>query len=232
MRPEDVSEVRALALFRDMRDTTFETLLQASFLQRFPPGVVLIRENESADFLHVVIEGGVEMFAASGGRETTISFERPVSAFILAAVLKDQVYLQSARTVEASRILMIPSASVRRAMDADPAFMAAVVAELATAYRSVVKDLKSQKLRTGAERLANWLLRLEREQNGQGHVEIDVEKRQLAARLGMTPENLSRAFAALKAHGAAVRGMRVEFTDRAALAAFAQPDPLVDDERS
>ncbi|WP_245308867.1 helix-turn-helix domain-containing protein [Aurantimonas sp. 22II-16-19i] len=218
-------DTNAPARFRDAG-------VAASYLQRFPPGVVLIRENDTADFLHIVTEGAVEMFATSGGRETTISFERPASAFILAAVLKDQVYLQSARTVEASRILMIPAASIRLAMEQDSAFMAAVVAELATAYRTAVKDLKNQKLRTGAERLANWLLRLDREQSGDGHVELQVEKRQLAARLGMTPENLSRAFAALKRHGANVRGLRVEVVDREGLVAFAQPDPLVDDERS
>ncbi|MCB8836326.1 helix-turn-helix domain-containing protein [Aurantimonas sp. VKM B-3413] len=232
MRPDDISDVRALPLFREVRDETFDGLLRASFLQRFPPGLVLIRENERADFLHVVVEGAVEMFASSAGRETTISFARPVSAFILAAVLKDQVYLQSARTLETSRVLMIPASSVREAMTDDAAFMAAVVHDLATAYRSTVKDLKNQKLRTGAERLANWLLRLDSEQHGTGSVEIDVEKRQLAARLGMTPENLSRAFAALKQHGAIVRGMRVEIVDRDALIAFARPDPLVDDERT
>ena len=232
MRSDEMSDVRALPLFREARDATFEGLLPAGFLQRFPPGVVLIRENETADFLHVVVEGAVEMFASSAGRETTISFVRPVSAFILAAVLKDQVYLQSARTVEASRILMIPAGSVRRAMEEDPAFMAAVVAELATAYRSAVKDLKNQKLRTGAERLANWLLRLDDEQGGTASVEIGVEKRLLASRLGMSPENLSRAFAALRTHGAAVRGARVEIADRERLTTFAQPDPLVDDERS
>lgn len=229
MRPEDTAHVRELALFRDVRDDTFDALLQASFLQRFPPGLVLISENEPADFLHVVIDGAVEMFATANGRETTLSFVHPIGTFILAAVLKDQVYLQSARTMEKSRILMIPAASVREAMHGDVAFMSAIVAELATGYRTTVKDLKNQKLRTGAERLANWILRLDEEQGGTAIVELGVEKRLLASRLGMTPENLSRAFTALKRHGAEVHGPRVHLVDRARLRQFARPDPIIDD---
>lgn len=224
-----MTQVRELGLFRDVQNDTFAALLRAGFLQRFPPGLVLINESEPADFLHVVIEGGVELFATANGRETTLSFVEPIGTFILAAVLKDQVLLQSARTLEKSRILMIPAASVREAMQADRAFMSAIVAELATGYRAAIKDLKNLKLRTGAERLANWLLRLADEQGFSPTVTLGVEKRVLASRLGMTPENLSRAFTALRRHGVEVRGPKVELVDPARLVAFAKPDPLVDD---
>ncbi|ESR25754.1 helix-turn-helix domain-containing protein [Lutibaculum baratangense] len=229
MRSEDLDHVRALSLFRDAREETFDMLVQSSFLQRFPAGLVLIEEAEPADFLHVVIDGAVEMFARNAGRETTLSFVYPIGTFILAAVLKDQVNLQSARTLERSRILMIPAASVREAMQADTSFMSAIVSELATGYRTAIKDLKNHKLRTGAERLANWILRLDVEQGGSGTVELGVEKRVLAARLGMTPENLSRAFTALKPHGVEVRGARVTLADPDRLRQLAQPNPIIDD---
>jgi CRP/FNR family transcriptional activator FtrB len=232
VRHEDIVAIRGLSLFREMRDDTFAALIEAGFLQRFPPGVVLIEERDRADFLHVVVDGHVEMFATTAGRETTVDLLRPVSTFILAAVLNDQVYLQSARTLEASRILMIPAERVRMTMLADPAFMHAIVFELARAYRSVVRDLKNQKLRTGAERLANWLLRMDREQGARGRVEIGFEKRTLASRLGMTPENLSRAFATLRPHGVKVKGAQIDLAQPQALIAFANPDPLIDDQEA
>lgn len=230
MRAEDIAAVHTLPLFCGMRDETFADLLEAGFLQRFPPGVLLIEESARADFLHVVLEGQVETFARTAGRETTIDLLRPVSVFILAAVLNDQVYLQSARTLESSRVLMIPSEKVRMTMDADPAFMHAVVMDLAAAYRAVIRDLKNQKLRTGAERLANWLLRMNEEQGGRGYIEIGFEKRVLASRLGMTPENLSRAFATLRAYGVNAKGARVDLSQPKALTEFAMPNPLIDDE--
>lgn len=229
MRPGEAEEIRALPLFRSCRDEVFADLVANGFLQRFPPGLELIHQGQPADFLHVVVEGLVELGAAHGGRETTLSLVRPVGTFILAAVLQDQVYLQHARTLEPSRVLLIPAGAVREAMQRDPRFMQAVVAELATAYRGIIKDLKNQKLRTGVERLANWLLREHALQGATGQLTIDIEKRILAARLGMTPENLSRAFATLGAYGLEVRGPAVTLTDLPGLAKLAKPSPLIDD---
>lgn len=232
MRREDAGEIRRLELFRDCADETYDALVTAGFLQRFPPGVVLIQESEPADFLYVVVEGLVEMYGSHAGRETTIGFVRPIGTFILAAVLKDQVYLQSARTLEKSRVLMIPAANVREAMQRDTAFMSAIVGELASCYRNMVKDLKNQKLRTGTERLANWLLRANGQQGGGGVVELGIGKRVLASRLGMTPENLSRAFSTLGPYGVVVNGPTIRFQDIDALTSFAKPSRLIDDPSS
>lgn len=232
MRAGDAEEIRRLPLFCSCGEDAFGFLIHAGFLQRFPKGVVLIEENQPADFLHIVVEGLVEMYATNARRETTMSLMRPVSAFILAAVLKDQVYLQAARTLENSRILMIPAQSVRAAMSRDAAFMSAVVTELATAYRQVVKELKNQKLRTGVERLANWLVRTHELQGATGTVKIGMEKKVLASWLGMAPENLSRAFVTLGAHGVVVEDSLVHLRSPAELAKFAQPNPLIDDPAS
>ncbi|MFS8050955.1 helix-turn-helix domain-containing protein [Rhizobium sp. BR 314] len=228
MRSDSAAKIRNLDLFAGMHDDAFDTLVYGSFLQRFPQGVTLVRESDPADFLHVVVDGLVEMYAGTGARETTLDIVAPVGVFILAAVLNDEICLQSARTLEPSNILMIPAARIRQAMQTDPAFARATVIELAASYRRTIKDLKDQKLRTGAERLANWLLRTETEQGGQGSVEIRVEKRILASRLGMTPENLSRAFSALKAYGVKVSGSRVSILDPASLTGFAKPNTLID----
>jgi CRP/FNR family transcriptional activator FtrB len=229
MRRQDAAAIRGLRLFQAIRDDTFEHLVETSFLQHFPPGIVLIQENDPADFLHVVAEGLVEMFATTAGRETTLHIVRPVGLFILAAVLNEQVYLQSARTLKKSRILMIPAGKVRAAMHSDPEFMDAIILELAHGYRAAIKDLKNQKLRNGTERLANWLLRREIEQEASGIVMLQFEKKILASLLGMTPENLSRAFAALRIHGVKVSGSRIDLSRPNELARFANPDQLIDD---
>ena len=101
----------------------------------------------------------VEPFASANRREITIAIVEPVATFILAAAVKDAVYLMSARTLEPCRLLMIPSANVRDAFDTDPSFARAMAIEFSTQYREIVKALKNQKLRTGVERLANYLLR-------------------------------------------------------------------------
>jgi CRP/FNR family transcriptional activator FtrB len=228
MRSEDLKAVRALPLFSTMEEATFERMMPASFLQRFPTGVELIREGETADFLHIVVEGSVELFATGNGRETTVAVFRPVTAFILAAVLKDMIYLMSARTLQESRILMIPSELLLQAMEKDTAFAKAMIDELARGFRTMVKAVKNQKLRTGAERLANYLIHHEAAQGGRGFVKLEYEKRLLASLLGITPENLSRAFRSLGAYGVTVDGSTIRLGDKPALKRFAKPTPLID----
>jgi len=229
MRANDVGLVRGLDLFSEMDEANFDALIQAAFLQRFPPQVQLITEGDPADFLHVMVDGSVELFATGSGRETAIEIVQPVATFILAAVVLDAPYLMSARTVEESQVLMIPAESVRSIFARDQIFARAVVRELGWRYRGVVKSLKNHKLRNAVERLANCLLRLEREQGRTGVVELQIDKRTLAALLGMTPENLSRAFATLKPYGVDVNGREIRLADLESLDRLAKPNPLIDD---
>ncbi len=229
MRSDELTLIRALPLFADMEDPRFEALMQAAYFQRFPAAVDLIAEGDPADFLHVVVEGVVELYARTGGRETVMEIVRPIETFILAAVVRDQAYLMSARTLAPSRILMVPSRDVKMIFLEDVVFARAVVGELASRYRSMVKALKNQKLRTSVERLANYLLRCDRENGGAGHFRLAVEKRTLASLLGMTPENLSRAFAALSNHGVSVDGSAIRIGRPAELVALARPNSLIDD---
>lgn len=229
MRPESRIQVKNLALFRDLPDSSFDRLLVGSYFQRFPAHVGLIAEGDLADFLHVVVEGGVELFSKWRDRETTMQVVRPVSTFILAAVIKDAPYLMSARTLEPSSILMLPSENIRAMMAADGKFSVAMVNDLAGCFRQMVKAQKNIKLRSGVERLANYLIRLDKEQSGNGKVTLPFEKRLLASLLGMSPENLSRAFAALKPYGVSVTGALVSLSKKKDLLNLAMPTALIDD---
>ena len=229
MRRSDLELVRALPLFQHMATNHFESLMKAALLQKFPPRVVLVAEGDLPDFLHVVIEGTVELFATHAGHETTIDMLAPVTTFILAAVIRDEVYLKSARTMTPSRVLMIPAEAVRDVFGRDASFARAVVAELAARYRGIVRALKNQKLRSSVERLASWVLQTDRRNGGSGRVPLAYEKRTLASLLGMTPENLSRNLAILSEHGLATEGRHFTITDRGRLERFAVPSALIDD---
>lgn len=230
MRPGEKPEIANLPLFREMQDEQRERIFKGSFLQVFPPQLTLFELGQHPDFLHVLIDGLVELSATSAGRDTTMRIVEPVTSFILAAVITDMPYLMSARTLAASRILLVPAALIREVVKQDPALMQATMRELALAYRDMVRALTDMKLRQSAERLGNHVLQQERRQGGTGTVRLRFEKRLLASLLGMTPENLSRAFGVLGQHGLAVDGAMVRITDRGTLAEFARPDPVKDDE--
>lgn len=228
MRETESNLIRSLPLFENVSDSHFKELRSAAFLQRFPQGVALIQEGDLPDFLHIVIEGAVELFAEHNGHKTALDIMEPVTTFILAAVIRDDVYLTSARTLTSAQILMIPAEAVRGVFDRDAAFARAIVNELAMRFRCVVRSLKNEKLRTGTERLANWILQEEAHQGNKRQVALTIDKRTLASRLGMTPENLSRNLAQLSKHGVTNSGGAFVINDIAALQKFARPNDLID----
>ncbi len=229
MPESDYPDIRELHLFSEVADEPFMTLMRGAYVQNFPPRIELITEGDSSDFLHIVLSGSVDLFSSWNGRETSMATAWPVSTFILAATIKDAPYLMSARTLEKSRIALVPSQDVRAVFDADQGFARAIVSELAQCYRSVIKAQKNLKLRSSLERLANHLLQQQKHSGDVNEFDLRFEKRRLASVLGMTPENLSRAFKALRPYGVAIDGNHIAIADLEELRRFAKPDPLIDD---
>lgn len=228
MRTSDLDRARALPLFSGASPETFRAVTSGAFLQKFPSGTTLLLEGDPVDFLYVLLDGIVELQGTWNDKETTLAVLRPVSTFILAAVVLDAPALMSARTIERSEILMLSGESLRRAMREDAQFATAAAQELAGCYRGLVRAIKNQKLRGGAERLANYLLAQRMRASGATTVTLPHEKRILASLLGMTPENLSRAFASLADVGVVVNGPQVSITRPEALERLAKPTPLID----
>jgi CRP/FNR family transcriptional regulator, transcriptional activator FtrB len=229
MRIEDLEHVRKLPIFAGLEPANVEVLLRGAFLQRFPVHVELVRENEQPDFLHIIVEGQVELFSAYRDRETTVGVFGPGQSFIAAAVLLDRLYLKSARTLTPTRVLMVPADAVRRVFAEDGALARIMAQELAVSYRYLVKELKNQKLRSNLERLANWLLVRDAETGSKGSFNLPFDKKVLAARLGMAPEVLSRSFAALVPYEVGVEGPAIRIRDIAALQRLAHPSVTIDD---
>lgn len=138
MRDADLDRVRALPLFASVSSDVLRRLTGGAFLQRFPTSTTLLLEGDRVDFLYVLLDGTVELQGAWKDRETTLAVLRPVSTFILAAVVLDADGLMSARTLERSEILMLSGEVIRRTMKEDPDFAFAVAQELAGCYRGLV----------------------------------------------------------------------------------------------
>jgi CRP/FNR family transcriptional regulator, transcriptional activator FtrB len=223
MRVVDGSDFRLVDLFAQVADDHYDALLARARLQCCPRHTTLFNEGDRPEFLHILVEGAVELFAQIDPMETTISVLRPTSVFVLAAVVGDVPYLASGRTLKESRVLAVPAEAVRGAFDRDRNFARAVARELSRGFCDMLAELKNQKLLTCVERIADWLLRADVQFGGSGRFTLPFDKRTLASQLGMTPENLSRNLKCLSGHGAVVRGRNVILEDPAALAAMARP---------
>ena len=229
LRAHEMVELERLPLFSGIAEENLAVLLDSALLQHFPKGVRLLQEGHQADFLHVLVEGLVEIFTEQDGGEWGISLINPVSTFILAAVVGDQAYLNSARTLSDSCVLLIPAQRVRDMFDRDIAFARVVARELALAYRLSVKKLKGYMARSTIERLANWVLAEAHKNASQGSIVVPFDRGTLASHIGTTRENLSRSLALLTEHGVRIRGREIVIDSKELLEIFARPQPLIDD---
>jgi CRP/FNR family transcriptional activator FtrB len=218
-------------MFSGMNPESLERLLDAALLQKFPAGVDLIHEGSQADFLHVLIDGLAEIYTEQDGGECGISLVNPVSTFIPAAIVTNQPYLNSARTLLESRVLLIPAPRVREVFGEDVAFARMMAHELALAYRGSVKKLKGYMTRPSVGRLANWIL-AEAQKTTDQNVVIPFDRSTLASHIGTTRENLSRSLAYLTEHGVRIRGREIVIDDRDQLTLFARPQRFIDDPTS
>lgn len=224
-----IEEMIELRLFAGASRSTIVEIGSTARTQDYPAQSEIVREGEQADYLHVIMSGLVQVVARDGDHETTISVLEPPNSFIMAAVYLDRPYLQSARTLEPTRVLLLAGDAFRRLARVDLALSNNVARELAQDYRRAARELKNQKLRPGLQRLANWLVRRDTEAGAGGRFAIPFDKKVLAARLGMAPEVLSRSFATLAKYGVVVSGRDVEITDMRSLLRLARPSPLIDD---
>lgn len=228
LRKESLQRIRKVSFFNGCDDDIFQRAISGAFLQTFPEGTTLLVEGDPVDFLYFLLEGSVELSAGWKSKDTTLAVLRPISTFILAAVVMDSDALMNATTLERSEILMVPGESLRRAMHENAEFGFAVSEELAGCYRGLVRAIKGQKLRDSTERLANYLLTQTFRQENDKEIVLPHEKRVLASLLGMTPENLSRAFSKLTRLGIEVNGNKVCFNKLDGLARLARPSPTID----
>jgi CRP/FNR family transcriptional activator FtrB len=229
MKLKSTESLRRLPLLKDLDDSRLSELAEGASIQRYPKGTVLFDPGDRPDFLYVLTEGAVELVGRDGDRETVMEILWPVQAFILAAVLTDTPLLMAARTLETSSVILVEAANLRRCVAEDPVLAAPIIGMLAGQFRMMARQVMDLKLRTGTQRLACFLLSLVDDVGDGSRARLPFPKGTLAARLGMTPENLSRAFRALAETGLLVRGQEVFVENRAAVEEYCRPNRLIDD---
>lgn len=212
-----------LPVLNDLPHETVHVLLSSAKVRRYPPRTKLFEQGEYADHLNVLLSGAVELFTAFNSREFGIMGMRPGDVFLPAAVLFNEPYLVSARSLAITRVLQLDAGLVRELFATSPIFASAISKALTGHFRMAVRHILDLKCRGPAERLASFLLRLADQDDGLS--ELPMSKRQVATRLGMTPETLSRALKTIGENGLTLSGRKIEVRDRDLIVSFCGEPP-------
>lgn len=197
-------------------------------MRRHDRHTLLIAEGDDATELLLIRSGVVELSKRTGERVCGVMILSGGDLLMPTAVLFDEPYLTSARTLTAAHIAHLPASTVRTIARECAPFALALNEAIGAQWRMAVRHILDLKCRSAPERLGAFLLRLV-DSGADDHAvpEIPFAKKDLAARLGMTAETLSRAAQTVADHGLLVRGSRIIVRDREQIERFCGPDPYV-----
>lgn len=195
MRDSVLETIRGLPHFGGLDDATLERLADASRLLRPETGALVVHEGEPCRGFFAVRRGAVRVFrVAPDGRMQILHRLGPGATFAEAAVLNMGSYPANAEAVEdGTEIVEIGGATFLALFDTDRRLPRVMIASLCRWLRQLVSRVEELSVLSAGARLARYLLDLPAKETDRGLVIVlPTSKKEIAERLGITPETLSR----------------------------------------
>jgi CRP/FNR family transcriptional activator FtrB len=227
-----VDLIRMAPLFEPLAPAIQQRIEAITRVVSAGPDRVLSHQGAMPEALHILLEGQVALSStAADGTTALVEVLHPIDHFVLASVLTQLPHLMTARTVTRSRLLEVDANALLKLVELEAALANTLLRSVSREFRAMVRQVRDLKLRTAAQRLGCYLLaRVKDAEAENAEFRLPFDKGLLAARLGCRQENLSRAFATLRAYGVETHGSRVILHDIPKLRALAVPDELSDPE--
>lgn len=220
----DWQTVCSSALFAEVDRRVLERLCDHQRPISYAPRQLIFAQGDPADGFYLVLDGWVKLFRLSpAGDEAIVGVFTRGESFAEAVFFLGGAYPASAEAASPLRLLRIDAGRFNEAIEANPGLAATLLGSVVQHTERLFAEIASLKLLSTQRRLADFLVHQTAPGASHATVVLPYEKALLAARLGMTPESLSRALATLRKLGVTVLRDHVAIDDVARLAAFAQP---------
>lgn len=218
-RPDHLDLIRRSPFFAAAGESVLQQVLPHSIVHQLPRGAVLFEQQEEPTHLHLLMRGSIGLRAtADGNDQTIIEIFGAGELFLAPAVVLRLPYLAAAVALTEVQVLLIPASLFRDILTRDPPLMTAMIQLLSRHWRLLVEQITDLKLRSAEDRVARFLARRVSTEADAGPAELPEPRTALAARLGMSPETLSRSLATLEAKGVLKMNLRhADVLDRSAL---------------
>lgn len=184
--------LKRLALFADVTQAELDQIAAATTEVHVPRGTVIFRRGDPCHGFHTVVSGQVKLgFASSDGTEKVVEIIGAGQSFGEALMFMERPYIINAQALTDSLLLHVGSQAVFDELDRNPRFARRMLSGLSRRLHGLVMDVESYSLRSGSQRVTNYLLREGACENGD-RLTLPVSKRLIASRLNLTPEHFSR----------------------------------------
>ncbi|OWV96624.1 Crp/Fnr family transcriptional regulator [Rhizobium sp. R72] len=189
---------------------TVETLSALAEVRTFSPHEQIVEEGQKAGFIFCVTSGLVRLTKKeSAGREADVSICEPGDIFGEYLLAGGATYAHGAWAAEFTEIVMLDLNRLRSLAQQHQGIQRNIIHIMAKHLLGALDCIAGDRLHTAAQRVANYVVARCPPSASRVTFRLPYQKRILAGKLGLAPEALSRAFAALAPLGVAVKGKNI-----------------------
>jgi CRP/FNR family transcriptional regulator len=210
-------------LFSGLSDPEIDQIVGIGIKKTYEKGEMIFSEGQEATGFFVNLSGQIKVYKLSAdGREQILHIIHPTEAFAEAALFAGWTYPAFADALERSLILYVPKDRFLGLIRKNPQLSLNIIGGLSSWLRRFVDLVEEVSLKDVSARVSKYLLdssiRSGQKQEGGIVFELEVNKTQLASRLGTISETLSRAFRKLQNRKIIrVEGKRITILNKEAL---------------
>ncbi|WP_338548675.1 Crp/Fnr family transcriptional regulator [Roseovarius phycicola] len=199
--------VRQSALFSSMSADTFQHVLASGAVSDVKKGEYLFDQGRPADMIYLVLKGWAQIKRVEQDGSCTLISTFGVGQTIgEAPAFLRKPYPASAQAMTDVRVFAINGQTIVEIMQEDPEVLSAALAAVYVKLHELVNEVESLKSRTLRERLALFLLEHLPNEVAPASMRLPFGKALIAAKIGTSPEQLSRTFRELNPHGVHISG--------------------------
>jgi CRP/FNR family cyclic AMP-dependent transcriptional regulator len=196
-----ISRGATTPLFLGLEESGWRELSAHATIQSFPRNSVVINEGDETDSIFFIRSGRVKVFLHDeSGREVVLNVQEPGEYFGELA-LDQRPRSASVMTLEPSQFLIVRRADFKDFLGAHPDFAMRLISRFMDRVRVLTENVRSLALMDVYGRVARLLLELAVGGEGKLVVTQELTQKDIAARVGASPEMVSRIFKELVAGG-------------------------------
>ncbi len=227
---ESLSPVlRAHHLFAGFSPVQLQRVLATSHVDEFDAGQILFDRGQPAQHFFVVIEGQVNLVLYSkSGEEKIVEIIGPGSSFAEAVLfMEGPAYPVSAVAAVHSRVARFQNREYLATLRESPETCLRMLGHLSQRLHLRLREIEYLTLESATHRLVRMIEgRLPPDEMGPAEIHLSESRQELASRLSMKPETLSRILRQLSDSGTlVVHGRDLQVPDRKRLLAVLDAVP-------
>ena len=203
-KPEAIASLSAIPMFSGVSDEALESIASLLIERSFPKHKTIVEEGAPGDYMYIIVEGRVKVTKLSGdGREKILEMLEVGDFFGEMSLFDESPRSASVKGLSSVRILALARNDFLRLLARSPDLALSVIQELTRRLRLVDEQASSLSFQRVKERTMGLLVRLAREEPGQGTRRKTpvLTHQQIADMIGTSRETVTRAVKGLKADG-------------------------------